>query len=121
MWLFGAARNVLANHARAPKCRHALREDSHALASQEQGPDGTSPLVVRDATERLPLNLKELVQLVHWEGFSITEAAFITGVPPSTAHTRYAGARQLRRIARSDDPLPVAGGDHAEGRTRNVR
>ena len=43
----------------------------------------------------LPPELVELVRLIHWEGFTIAEASTLVDIPPSTARTRYAKARQL--------------------------
>lgn len=61
---------------------------------------------VRAAIAALPDDLAELVRLVHWEGFSITEAAQICGVPASTARTRYQRARRAL-AARLRAPTPV--------------
>ena len=47
----------------------------------------------------LPVDQREVVQLVHWEGFSLVEAARITGTSASTARSRYASAKCRLRTA----------------------
>lgn len=104
MWLFGIARNVLANSARGERRRSRLAERLRgALVNAGLGgvpaDDG---LEVRDAIARLPLEQAELVRLVHWEGFTIAAAGEILGVSASTARTRYQAARADLREALSD-------------------
>ena len=70
LWLFGVARNVLANHQRGVRRRLAM-------ADRLRGDD-----------------MRELVTLVHWDGFGIAEAGQILGIGASTARSRYARARE---------------------------
>ncbi|KQP01871.1 RNA polymerase sigma factor [Leifsonia sp. Leaf264] len=99
MWLFAITRNTLLNARRATSRRNdatsRLRVEL-SLVSAADDPDNV--LAVRDAVNNLPLEMRELVELVHWEGFSIAEAASITSVSPSTARSRYSAAKaKLRR------------------------
>jgi RNA polymerase sigma-70 factor (ECF subfamily) len=55
--------------------------------------------VVRDAVLRLHNAQRELVMLVHWDGFTLVEAAEILRLNPSTARSRYAAAREVLRQA----------------------
>lgn len=101
MWLFGIARNVLLNHARGEARRWRLADRVRDLLVRQQPPtagadDGAE---VRDAIARLDPDLAELVRLVHWEGFSLAEAAEVMGVPASTARGRYQRAREELRVA----------------------
>lgn len=101
MWLFGVARNVVSDHARAARRRVRLADKVRALTSAA---DLTTPATdasteVQDAVARLRPELAEIVRLVHWDGFSLTEAAQLTGVTPSTARGRYQRARQVLRAA----------------------
>lgn len=107
MWLFRVAANVLANHRRSSTRRlrlaHRLRE--HFVP--EATPDHVEPSAVRDAVLRLHDGHRELVMLVHWDGLTITEAAELLGLNPSTARSRYAAARATLRDA-LDLPEEVA-------------
>lgn len=109
MWLFGIARNVVANAVRAGQRRTNLTDRlRHALTrAHDRGAD--DGLDVRDAISRLPAEQAELIRLVHWEGFTIAEAGSILGVAASTARTRYQRARGDLRVA-----LSVPAGHRAE-------
>ena len=94
MWLFTIAAHVLANHRRSARRRLALgdRLRGHlATATPAPGPEDAE--AVRDAVLRLPETQRELVALVHWDGFTLAEAAEILGVNASTARSRYAVAK----------------------------
>lgn len=103
MWLFGIARNVVANAVRGEQRRNKLAERlrgamaiaGHGGASADDGLD------VRDAISRLSPEQAELVRLVHWDGFTIAAAGDILGIPASTARTRYQTARAELRDALS--------------------
>ena len=98
MWLFGVARRILANAQRATIRRWKLAEKLRGhLASRPTTQDDAEAIDVRDAVRRLPDDLRDLIGLVHWEGFSIEAAARIIGIPASTARGRYRSAR--RRLA----------------------
>ncbi|KDP91514.1 MULTISPECIES: RNA polymerase sigma factor [Clavibacter] len=99
MWLFGIARTTLLNHVRGERRRWALADRIRGNAATE----ATSPAAdhgaeVRDAVARLDADLVELVQLVHWEGMTITQAAALVGVSESTARIRYARAKEQLRV-----------------------
>ena len=61
---------------------------------------------MRAAVAALPEEQRELVMLVHWDGFGIAEAATLLGVNPSTARGRYAAARArlARALAQAESP-----------------
>lgn len=102
MWLFGIARNVLANAERAAQRRWKLADKLRAhLVTAPPPEDDQRTIEVRDAVSRLAPDLRELVGLIHWDGFSISDAASIIGIPASTARTRYQVARQ--QLAQSLD------------------
>lgn len=111
-WLFGVARHVLANAHRASVRRWKLAERvrDHLLVSSRSD-DVAQALDVRDAVTRLPADQRDLVGLVHWEGFSLAEAAEIVGIPASTARGRYQAARRrLERSLRVDQTVDDASG-----------
>ncbi|WP_460802792.1 RNA polymerase sigma factor [Microbacterium sp. GXF6406] len=110
MWLFGIARNVIANATRSEHRRGRLAQRLRgALASGiMHGNPADHGLEVRDAIARLPDEQAELVRLVHWEGFSIADAGAILGIPASTARTRYQRARADLKEALSRERNGVA-------------
>ena len=100
MWLFGVAANVLANHRRAQSRRGALTERLRRhLATEPPAADAGEVHAVRDAVRRLPDQQRELIMLVHWEGFSVAAAAEILGVNASTARSRYAAGKAALHAA----------------------
>lgn len=105
MWLFTIARNTLLNARRSSKRRLGATERlRQELQQPSVAPDDLDVLAVREAVMRLPDDLRELVTLVHWEGFSLAEAAQITGVSASTARSRHAAAKARLRIVLAVEP-----------------
>jgi RNA polymerase sigma-70 factor (ECF subfamily) len=112
MWLFGIARLTLANAQRSSLRRWKLadRLRGHLLAYPSTS-DEAEAIDVRDAVRRLPAEHRDLVGLVHWEGFSLVEAAQIIGIPASTARGRYQAARQrlANMLTQHESPAPTRG------------
>ncbi|WP_425308372.1 RNA polymerase sigma factor [Ammonicoccus fulvus] len=98
-WLFTIAANVLKNHRRTLRRRVALAERLRLHLRPPVESDHAEASAVRDLVRRLPGPQRELVMLVHWDGFALVEAAEILGVNPSTARSRYAAARETLRTA----------------------
>lgn len=106
MWSYGVARNALREHHRrsvrrtalADALRSRIRDDlsSHgdrddplqAVARAERSDD------VRLALATLREHDRELIMLVHWDGLTLSQAASLLGINPSTARTRYARAKE---------------------------
>lgn len=107
MWLFGIARGTLQNHARGERRRWALADRVRLHASEAaSAPPADTGVEVRDAIARLAPDLAELVRLVHWDGFSLTDAAEHLGIPASTARGRYQRAKaDLRAALSTEAPL----------------
>lgn len=102
MWLFVIAANTLSNHRRTTSRRLELSTRlRHHVATTTPSPEDTQ--AVRDAVLRLHQAQRELVMLIHWDGFTIVEAAEILGLNPSTARSRYAAARAVLRDALVDE------------------
>ncbi|MCJ1707617.1 RNA polymerase sigma factor [Microbacterium sp. VKM Ac-2923] len=97
MWLFGIARGTLLNHARGERRRLALVDRIRSGMSREQTASSDVGTDVRDAVDRLDENLAEIVKLIHWDGFTMPEAATILGVPLTTVRSRYRRARETLR------------------------
>lgn len=104
MWLFGIARNVLRNNARATIRKARLADALRDSISNNATPDTAEHYEIRDAVQRLEPDLAEIVKLVHWEGLTIAEAGQLQGVPASTARSRYQRARQALRDALTERP-----------------
>ncbi len=102
MWLFVIAAHTLSNYRRTASRRLELTERlRHHVAATTPAPENAYE--VRDAVLRLHQAQRELVMLIHWDGFTIVEAAEILGLNASTARSRYAAARELLRDALVDE------------------
>ncbi|WP_166880086.1 RNA polymerase sigma factor [Salinibacterium sp. ZJ450] len=102
MWLFGIARNMLLNADRADRRRSRLADRMRSLLTtdaQMSAPPADAGSEVLDAIARLEPELAELVRLVHWDGFSLAQAAELTGIPAPTARGRYHRAKEALRAA----------------------
>lgn len=98
MWLYGVARNTLRNWQRGQR-RH--RDNAARLRDEIRAHSSAPPLdEVREAIARLPVNQAELVRLIHWDGFSVVDAARALEISESTARGRY----QRARIKLAQDP-----------------
>lgn len=102
MWLFGIARGTLLNHARGARRRRALADRIRLQVRRDlSAPAADAGVEVRDAIARLGPDEAEIVRLVHWDGFSLTDAAELLGIPASTARGRYQRAKSELRVALS--------------------
>lgn len=97
MWMFGIASRLAANHRRASRRRIAL---TARLAAElpAHHPDIDLRLEVRAAIGTLPARQREILRLIHWEGFTQEEIAQILGIPSSTVRGQYQRARQALAI-----------------------
>jgi RNA polymerase sigma-70 factor (ECF subfamily) len=105
MWAFGVARNSLRkhrrNHARRARLTEALgsviRSGGHTSSRVPDPADAVegreSRAEVRAALATLRERDRELITLVHWDDFTLAQAAALTGMNASTARTRYARAK----------------------------
>ncbi|MCU1580603.1 MAG: sigma-70 family polymerase sigma factor [Rhodoglobus sp.] len=101
MWLFVTARNCIRNHQRSSSRRRAHESPLDSLTEHIVANDDESAAEVRSVVLALPARYRELVMLIHWDGFSIAAAGEVLGLSSSTARTRYARARERLRIALS--------------------
>ncbi|MGW4798114.1 RNA polymerase sigma factor [Nonomuraea sp. NPDC004297] len=112
LWLFGVARNVLANHRRGER-RHerrtaALRAQLAACPVRSEPPPsvppGSDPLSrTGQAFAALPETDRELLALVAWEQLSPAEIAKVLGTSANVVRVRLYRARNrfARALARS--------------------
>jgi RNA polymerase sigma-70 factor, ECF subfamily len=115
-WIYGIARNVLANDRRREALRLRAEKDSAGrrllddddIARLEERIDAESAARrLRQALSLLPGNEREVVELVAVDGLSVKDAAVALGIRPGTARVRLYRARRAARDAlASPDRLP---------------
>lgn len=104
MWLFGIARNVLLHVQRGNVRRSKLADRMRITLSLRAAPPADAGSEIRDAIDRLDGDLAELIRLIHWDGFSIVDAAALLDIPSSTARGRYQRAKEVLRESLA--PIP---------------
>jgi RNA polymerase sigma factor (sigma-70 family) len=121
LWLYGVARNVLANYRRGERRRcelsDRLRQD---LAAGYHDPEYTGDLAaLRAAFASLAGSDRELLSLVAWEGLDPGELAAVFGCSRNAVRIRLHRARSRLAAALADRqrtaPAPLArlaNGDH---------
>ncbi|MFC4224831.1 RNA polymerase sigma factor [Lysinibacter cavernae] len=93
MWMFGVAKRVLKRHYRTGARHERILSRAEASLTASLEPElslaeqAESHAFVREMVDSLPQRQRELVKLVHWDGFSIVEAAQHLGISASTART----------------------------------
>lgn len=109
LWLYGVARNVLANHRRGVARRRGLVV---ALAAEltehyQPGPaDSAGDEEVGRAFRQLPDDDRELLSLVAWEGLDHGEIATVLGCSRNAVRIRLHRAR--KRLSRALDAAGAA-------------
>lgn len=108
LWLFGAARRVLANQRRGQLRRSDLAERLRTdllTRSLSAAPDESTAAVVQ-ATAKLPDRDRELLALAVWDGLTPTEIATVEGIPAATVRSQLMRARaRLRRLLQDAAPV----------------
>ncbi|MBG6055712.1 RNA polymerase sigma-70 factor (ECF subfamily) [Salinibacterium sp. CAN_S4] len=100
MWLFGIARNVLANAERTERRRLRLANRLRLLTgSSGDAPDLDAGSEVCDAVSRLPSDQAEVIRLVHWDGFTLAEVSELLQQPATTTRSRFLRAEESLREA----------------------
>ncbi len=105
MWAFGVARRVFLAHRRRAHTELVEAETLRGLllAENAQGhDDDVDRLFARDAVDALPPRQREVVILVHWDGFTLADAAKHLGIRASTARALYQRARESLRVGLSE-------------------
>ncbi len=101
MWVYGIARNVLSTHRRGQGRRSALveqlRAELDAAATSTLGGAASAPCpdaeYAAQLVRGLPTPDREIVMLLHWDGFTLNEIAQLLDLPAGTVRSRYARAR----------------------------
>lgn len=113
MWSFGVARNALRDYrrqgARQSTLANALRVNLLETLPNGGGVDPSDVAEQRDHIQRVRAAVsalkdsdRELIALIHWDGFTLAQAAALIGINASTARTRYARARNRLAVELSN-------------------
>jgi RNA polymerase sigma-70 factor (ECF subfamily) len=99
LWAFGVARKTLATGRRSARRRSALLERLREEISLDAHQADDSHDALYAALASVDAFDREIIRLIHWEGFSQEEVARILGKPPGTIRSRYTRARaELRAL-----------------------
>lgn len=97
-WMFGIAQHVLQHHWRSRARRSAVVERLRENLTPESGfTEGEEFDDLHAALRSLDSVDREIIALVHWEGFSLVETAGILRMKGSTVRSRYHRARTRLR------------------------
>ena len=99
MWLYGVARKVLSGHRRSTRRQTALADKLKLELAVQPSVQPSEFDRVRELVAGLPEIDREIIGLVYWEGFSLTEVAGILGMRPATVRSRHARARASLRLS----------------------
>jgi RNA polymerase sigma factor (sigma-70 family) len=119
-WLFGIARNCLANSLRGTGRAGRLGERLAAALDLRAVPDpavlheqSVDAQRVRSALRRLSDEDRELLTLVAWEGLTPAQVAAVLDLPPGTARVRLHRARgRLRTLLALPDSAEETSDEH---------
>jgi RNA polymerase sigma-70 factor (ECF subfamily) len=117
MWLYGVARKVLSTYRRGHHRRSALvdrlrgeiitKATTTGLGGQPKSEIDDLQEHVRACVRELAPIDREIIMLVHWEGFNLAEAARLLSMRPATLRSRYARIRaHLKARLHVTDELP---------------
>ncbi|GAA3648798.1 RNA polymerase sigma factor [Nonomuraea antimicrobica] len=111
LWLYGVARNVLANHRRGlARHRHAnVALDTDLADLSAHSPEGSVELsAIARAFRELSERDRELISLVAWEGLDHEEIAEVLGCSRNAVRIRLYRARQRLSKALAETGVLVA-------------
>lgn len=99
-WMFGIARKMLQRHYRTLGRQHALADRLRSALTVTEHPGFTvtdDHLDLRQALARLDQIDRDIIGLVHWEGFTLADTSRIMGIKEGTTRSRYHRARATLR------------------------
>jgi RNA polymerase sigma-70 factor (ECF subfamily) len=100
LWMYGVASRVHSNWLRGRRRAARLAGPLRAQLEQAVAPHvDDDALDVRRAVSSLPLDLRELIMLVYWDGLPVPDAALALGIPLTTARGRIHRAKRALRGA----------------------
>ena len=115
LWLFGAARKVLANHERGERRRWQLVERLEALWSPPAAEDRDEGGALRAALAALRPADRDLLVMAAWDELPVRDIAVLLGVTPNAVSIRLHKAR--KRLAAAL-PKDAVGSRTGTGRSR---
>lgn len=97
-WIFGVARNTLANDIRGARRQEGLAvRIAAARAEGLSGPDLDLRVDLTRAWARLRPDQQEVIALAVWDGLSSAEAARVLGIRPAAYRARLVRSRRALR------------------------
>lgn len=99
-WMFGIARNVLLRHHRGVRRREAIADRLRIRLAEAPRPgftDSSEFADLHDALAGLDQVDRDIIGLVHWDGFALIEVSRILRMKEGTVRSRYARARARLR------------------------
>lgn len=102
LWMFGIARNVLLHHYRRKSKQRTITAtltsmlSTHAPVGFERDQEFDALYL---ALEVLDERDRDIIGLVHWDGFSLVEVSSILSMKEGTVRSRYHRAREKLRAA----------------------
>lgn len=99
-WMFGIAHNVLRHHYRATARRRAVADRLREQLRTQPAPGRATGAPFDELYEALgclaPID-RDIIGLIHWDGFSLVEASRILRMKEGTVRSRYHRARTALR------------------------
>lgn len=118
-WMFGIARRVLLHHYRSTTRKRALSDRLRSMLSATPHP-GFSGDADHDDLRRAIAALdqvdRDIIGLVHWEGFTLVEASRILKMKEGTVRSRYHRAKAALRDRLEHDVRQLEQGASAGAR-----
>jgi RNA polymerase sigma-70 factor (ECF subfamily) len=99
-WLYGVARNLVANHFRSVQRTSALTDRlmvEERVSVESSGASSELELRVRRAVDQLSDLDREIFRLIHWEELSHEEVGLSVGITAKAVERRVARARKKVR------------------------
>lgn len=109
-WMFGIARNVLLHHQRAAGRQRALADRLRSMLDMPSQPGFVNDTVFEElhsALARLDELDRDIIGLVHWDGFTLVETSRILGMKEGTVRSRYHRARTTLRTMLTVTQIPL--------------
>lgn len=118
LWLFGAARRVLANHQRGTKRRERLNDRLAVLppdASNDPADElAESPDNLLAALNSMPSDDRDLLMMRAWDEMAVNDIAELLSCTPNAVSIRLTRARSFLRNALADTKDPAASRTHTD-------